>query len=83
MAVKQAKRYIAPFKAIEAMERGLTDDFEEDLKVEAELFCDCAVSDIAKNLIIFPNTRAAGRLQRIEGVEPGTIKTGLIRCARR
>ena len=38
MAAKQAKGYIAPFKAIEAMERGLTDDFEADLKVEAELF---------------------------------------------
>ncbi|MDP2967729.1 MAG: 3-hydroxyacyl-CoA dehydrogenase NAD-binding domain-containing protein, partial [Deltaproteobacteria bacterium] len=75
-AAKKGKGYIAPFKAIEAMERGLSDDFEADLKVEAELFSDCAVSDVAKNLIgIFLNTRAAGRLPRIKGVEPQKIKT--------
>ena len=76
VAAEKAKGYIAPFKAIEAMERGLSDDFEVDLKREAELFCDCAVSDVAKNLIgIFLNTRAAGRLPRIEGVEPQKIRT--------
>jgi len=75
MAAKQAKGYIAPFKAIEAMERGLSDNFEADLKTEAELFADCAVSDVAKNLIgIFLNTRAAGRLSRIEKIEPKKIK---------
>lgn len=75
MAAKQAKGYIAPFKAIEALERGLTDNFEADLKIEAELFADCAVSDVAKNLIgIFLNTRAAGRLPRIEKVEPKKMK---------
>ena len=75
MAAKQAKGYIAPFKAIEAMERGLTDNFEADLKTEAGLFADCAVSDVAKNLIgIFLNTRAAGRLPRIEKIEPKKIK---------
>jgi 3-hydroxyacyl-CoA dehydrogenase/enoyl-CoA hydratase/carnithine racemase len=75
-ANKKGKGYIAPFKAIEAMERGLSDDFEADLKVEAELFSDCAVSDVAKNLIgIFLNTRAAGKLSRIKGVEPKKIKT--------
>ncbi len=75
MAAKQAKGYIAPFKAIEALERGLTDNFEADLKIEAELFADCAVSDVAKNLIgIFLNTRAAGRLPRIEKIEPKKIK---------
>jgi 3-hydroxyacyl-CoA dehydrogenase/enoyl-CoA hydratase/carnithine racemase len=75
MAAKQAKGYIAPFKAIEAMERGLSDNFEADLKIEAELFADCAVSDVAKNLIgIFLNTRAAGRLPRIEKIEPKKIK---------
>jgi len=75
MAAKQAKGYIAPFKAIEALERGLSDNFEADLKIEAELFADCAVSDVAKNLIgIFLNTRAAGRLPRIEKVEPKKIK---------
>jgi 3-hydroxyacyl-CoA dehydrogenase/enoyl-CoA hydratase/carnithine racemase len=75
MAAKEAKGYIAPFKAIEAMERGLTDNFEADLKIEAELFADCAVSGVAKNLIgIFLNTRAAGRLPRIEKIEPKKIK---------
>jgi 3-hydroxyacyl-CoA dehydrogenase/enoyl-CoA hydratase/carnithine racemase len=75
MAAKQAKGYIAPFKAIEAMERGLSDNFEADLKTEAELFADCAASDVAKNLIgIFLNTRAAGRLPRIEKIEPQKIK---------
>jgi len=75
-ATKKGKGYIAPFKAIEAMERGLSDDFEADLKIEAELFCDCALSDVAKNLIgIFLNTRAAGKLPRIKGVEPRKIKT--------
>jgi 3-hydroxyacyl-CoA dehydrogenase/enoyl-CoA hydratase/carnithine racemase len=75
MAAKQAKGYIAPFKAIEAMERGLSDNFEADLKTEAELFADCAVSDVAKNLIgIFLNTRAAGRLPRIEKIEPKKMK---------
>jgi 3-hydroxyacyl-CoA dehydrogenase/enoyl-CoA hydratase/carnithine racemase len=75
-ANKKGKGYIAPFKAIEAMERGLSDNFEADLKREAELFSDCAVSDVAKNLIgIFLNTRAAGKLPRIKGVEPQKIKT--------
>jgi 3-hydroxyacyl-CoA dehydrogenase/enoyl-CoA hydratase/carnithine racemase len=75
-AAKKAKGYIAPFKAIEAMERGLSDDFEADLRVEAKLFSECAVSDVAKNLIgIFLNTRAAGKLPRLKGVEPQKIKT--------
>lgn len=80
VAAKQAKGYIAPFKAIEAMELGLTGDFEADLEREARLFCDCAVSDVAKNLIgIFLNTRAAGRLPRIEGVQPQKIqKVGML-----
>jgi 3-hydroxyacyl-CoA dehydrogenase/enoyl-CoA hydratase/carnithine racemase len=75
-AAKKGKGYIAPFKAIEAMERGLSEDFEADLKIEAELFSDCTVSDVAKNLIgIFLNTRAAGKLPRIKGVGPQKIKT--------
>jgi len=75
-AEKKGKGYIAPFKAIEAMERGLSDNFEADLKIEAELFCDCAVSGVAKNLIgIFLNTRAAGKLPRIKGVEPQKVRT--------
>ena len=40
-----------------------------------DLFADCVVSDVAKNLIgIFLNTRAAGRLPRTEGLEPAKIK---------
>jgi len=75
-AGKKGKGYIAPFKAIEAMERGLSDDFEADLRIEADLFSDCVVSDVAKNLIgIFLNTRAAGKLPRIKRVEPQKIKT--------
>jgi len=66
-AEKKGKGYIAPFKAIEAMERGLSDDFEADLKIEAELFSDCAVSDVAKNLIgIFLNTRQRGSSQELK-----------------
>ena len=75
MAASQAKGYIAPFKAVEAIDKGLSYDIEADLEKEAELFADCAVSDVAKNLIgIFLNTRAAGRLPRIEGIEPTKIK---------
>ncbi|NWG01668.1 MAG: enoyl-CoA hydratase/isomerase family protein [Syntrophaceae bacterium] len=75
-AAKKGKGYIAPFKAIEAMERGLSNDFEADLRIEAELFSDCAVSEVAKNLIgIFLNTRAAGKLPRIKGIEPQKIRT--------
>jgi len=75
MMAAQAKGYIAPFKAVEAIDKGLSYDIDADLKREAELFADCVVSDVAKNLIgIFLNTRAAGRLPRIEGLEPAKIK---------
>jgi 3-hydroxyacyl-CoA dehydrogenase/enoyl-CoA hydratase/carnithine racemase len=75
MVAAQSKGYIAPMKAVEAIERGLSYDIERDLKIEADLFADCVVSDVAKNLIgIFLNTRSAGRLPRIEGVEPAKIK---------
>jgi 3-hydroxyacyl-CoA dehydrogenase len=75
MTAAQAKGYIAPFKAIDAFEKGLSYDIDADMETEAELFADCAVSDVAKNLInIFLNTRAAGRLPRIEGLKPAKIK---------
>ncbi len=51
MTAAQAKGYIAPFKAVEAIDKGLSYDIDADLKREAELFADCAVSDVAKNLI--------------------------------
>jgi 3-hydroxyacyl-CoA dehydrogenase/1,4-dihydroxy-2-naphthoyl-CoA synthase len=80
MAAVQAKGYIAPFKAIDAAEKGLGFDIEADLETEADLFADCAVSDVAKNLIgIFLNTRAAGRLPRTEGLAPANIaKVGML-----
>ena len=57
------------------MEKGLSYDIEADIEREVDLFSDCAVSDVAKNLIgIFLNTRAAGRLPRIEGLDPAKIK---------
>ncbi len=75
MTAAKAKGYVAPFKAVEAMDKGLHYDIEPDLELEADLFADCVVSDVAKNLIgIFLNTRAAGRLPRIEGIEPARIK---------
>ncbi len=75
LAAAKAKGYPAVFKVIEAVEKGLSFDIEADIRREAELFCDCAVSDVAKNLIgIFLNTRAAGRLPRISGVEPLPIR---------
>ena len=75
MTEAQAKGYIAPFKAVEAIDKGLSYDIDTDLQREAELFADCAVSDVAKNLIgIFLNTRAAGKLPRIEGLKPANIK---------
>ncbi|MBI5252325.1 MAG: enoyl-CoA hydratase/isomerase family protein [Desulfomonile tiedjei] len=74
-AVTKSKGYIAPVKAIEAMGKGLSFDIEADIDREIHLFCDCALSDVAKNLIgTFLNTRAAGRLPRIEGIQPDKIK---------
>lgn len=75
MTAQQAKGYIAPLKAIEAIEKGLSYDIEKDIEREVEIFCECAVSQVAKNLIgIFLNTRAAGRLPRIENIKPAKIK---------
>ncbi|MCF8025695.1 MAG: enoyl-CoA hydratase/isomerase family protein, partial [Desulfobacteraceae bacterium] len=54
---KKAKGFSAPLKAVEAMERGLSGDFQADLQNEAELFVDCATSQEAKNMIgVFLNT---------------------------
>ena len=75
MTAQKAKGYIAPFKAIEAFEKGLSYDMEADIETEVGLFSDCAITDVAKNLIgIFLNTRAAGKLPRIKGIEPAKIK---------
>jgi 3-hydroxyacyl-CoA dehydrogenase/enoyl-CoA hydratase/carnithine racemase len=75
MTAAKAKGYIAPFKAVDAFEQGLGYDIDADLEKEADLFADCVVSDVAKNLIgIFLNTRAAGRLPRTEGLKPAKVK---------
>ncbi len=75
MASQKAKGYIAPFKALEAIGKGLSFDIEADIEREAELFSECAVSDVAKNLMgIFLNSRAAGRLPRIKNLEPAKIR---------
>jgi 3-hydroxyacyl-CoA dehydrogenase/enoyl-CoA hydratase/carnithine racemase len=75
MTMNKAKGYIAPFKAIEAVEKGLGYDIEADIEREVDLFSECALTDVCKNLIgIFLNTRSAGRLPRIKGLEPDEIK---------
>jgi 3-hydroxyacyl-CoA dehydrogenase/enoyl-CoA hydratase/carnithine racemase len=75
VTASKAKGYIAPFKVIEAVEKGLGYDIDADIEREVGLFADCAVSDVAKNLIgIFLNTRSAGRLPRIEGIQPARIR---------
>ena len=75
MSAAKAKGYVAPFKAIEALEKGLGYDLDADLTMEAGLFADCLLSNVAQNLIgIFLNTRSAGRLPRIEHLKPAKIK---------
>jgi 3-hydroxyacyl-CoA dehydrogenase/enoyl-CoA hydratase/carnithine racemase len=72
---KKAKGFSAPLKAVEAMEKGLSGDFQADLQNEAELFVDCATSQEAKNMIgVFLNTRSAGKIQRLEGVAPQKVQ---------
>jgi 3-hydroxyacyl-CoA dehydrogenase/enoyl-CoA hydratase/carnithine racemase len=72
---KKAKGYMAPWKIVEAVEKGLSMDFQADIEREAKLFCECLMSDISKYLIsIFLNQRAAGKLPRIKGIEPAKIK---------
>ena len=75
MTAAKAKGYVAPFKAIEALEKGLNYDLDTDLTMEAGLFADCLLSDVAQNLIaIFLNTRSAGRLPSIANLTPAKIK---------
>ncbi|RJX34732.1 MAG: 3-hydroxyacyl-CoA dehydrogenase [Desulfarculus sp.] len=75
MMAQKARGYIAPWKIMECFERGLTADYLRDIEVEMDMFGDCLVSDVAKNLIgIFLNERAAGRLPRIKGLQPAPIK---------
>ena len=72
---KKFRGLLGPFEALEALEQGLTADIETDIRRDVELFGECAVSAIAKNLIgVFLNTRAAGRHPRIKGIEPAKIR---------
>jgi len=67
----KAKGYPAPLAIIEAVEQGLTTDFQADIAREAQLFGQLLVGEVAKNLIsTFLNERAAGRLPRIKGLTP-------------
>ena len=71
----KSKGYPAPLKAIEAIGKGLSFDIESDMDRELDIFCDCALSDVAKNVIgTFLSTRSAGKLPRIEGIQPANIK---------
>lgn len=72
---KKFKGTIAPFSAMEAMEKGLSDDIQTDIQRDVELFSECAISDVARNLIgVFLNSRSAGKLPRIKGLEPARIE---------
>jgi 3-hydroxyacyl-CoA dehydrogenase/enoyl-CoA hydratase/carnithine racemase len=69
-----AAAYIAPFKAVEAVERGLGINIASDLKTEAGLFWECVSSDISKNLIrLFVNVQESGNPARIRGESPRKI----------
>jgi 3-hydroxyacyl-CoA dehydrogenase/enoyl-CoA hydratase/carnithine racemase len=71
----KARVNMARAHAIEAMAKGLTFDIETDIDREVDLFCECALSHEAKSLIgTFLNARSAGKLPRIEGIEPAKIK---------
>ena len=75
MLKTKAKGYLAPFKIVDAIEKGLSFDIEKDIEREVGLFADCAISDVAENLIgIFLNTRATGKLPSIKKIEPAKIK---------
>jgi hypothetical protein len=48
-AVTRAKWDVARVKAIEAIGKGLSSNIEADIDREIDLFCDCALSDVAKD----------------------------------
>ena len=77
-----AKGYPAPFKALEAVERGLGINFRGDIEMETELYCDCLLSDVSRNLVaLFQNTRTAGQIARVRGETPRRIKkVGVLGC---
>ncbi len=67
----QEGRYPAPFKLLEAVDKGLGLDPAADQRREAELFGDCVTSPVAKNLIgLFLSERAAGKLSALKGLTP-------------
>ncbi len=68
---RSAKGYIAPFKLLEAVEKGLSLNTQADLAREADLFADCTVSPVCKNLIgLFLSERAAGKLPSLKNLTP-------------
>ncbi len=77
-----ARGYPAPFKAVEAVERGLGINFRGDIEMESELYCDCALSPVSRNLItLFQNTKTAGQISRVREEKPRKIqKVGVLGC---
>jgi 3-hydroxyacyl-CoA dehydrogenase/1,4-dihydroxy-2-naphthoyl-CoA synthase len=77
-----AKGYPAPFKALEAVERGLGINFRGDIEMESELYCDCVLSPVSRNLItLFQNTKTAGQISRVREEKPRKIKkAGVLGC---
>ncbi|MFP4306441.1 MAG: 3-hydroxyacyl-CoA dehydrogenase NAD-binding domain-containing protein [Desulfococcaceae bacterium] len=77
-----ARGYLAPFKAVEAVERGLGINFRGDIELESELYCECLLSDVSRNLIaLFQNTKTAGQISRVQGEKPRKIKrVGVLGC---
>jgi len=72
---KRDRGYLAPFKVVEALELGLSPHFESDIQKEISLFCECASSDICRNLIsLFLATRSAGNVERFTQAEPARLK---------
>ena len=72
---KKARGFLVPLKALEVIENGIVCGFESGMRREAEAFCECAVSDTARNMIdLFLNARRAGSVDRIQGIAPQSVQ---------
>lgn len=72
---KTAKGYLAPFKIVDAVEQGLGLNFEADLVHEMNLYCDCALSPVARNLVtLFISTHKAGNPGYLNSEQPRKIR---------
>ncbi|MCP5114680.1 MAG: 3-hydroxyacyl-CoA dehydrogenase [bacterium] len=70
MAAKKKRGYLAPVKAIEAIEAGLKLPFEEGIRTESEIFGECLYSEQSKALIhAFFSERTA---RKVPDVPAGT-----------